>query len=666
MSIVEAELLRLSAFTTQPSGGNPAGVWIGTEFPPDDEMQRIAADVGYSETAFLVAADDRAEGHFRVRYFSPLAEVPFCGHATVASGVVLADRAERAGGTGTADLIFETNGGPVAVAATRDADGRTRATLTSVATSVVDADPGLLASALDLLGWTQGELDPALPPAVGFAGARHLILAARDRARLTTLDYPFESLKSLMLAHDLTTLQLVWRESHLRFHARDPFPVGGVIEDPATGAAAAALGGYLRARGEIVAPATFEIVQGVDMGRPSLLTVSIEPGEPGVRVSGTAVTMPADASRATTRGLPMDRAATPDFGEPGRLSYEELRLATRNHGMPLEALGYPITPIGLHYLLTHYDVPAIDPGSWVLDVGGAVEGPLRMTLADLRAMPTSRVVVTMECAGNGRALLEPRPLSQPWLHEAVGTAEWVGVPLTALLDQAGVAADAVEIVFSALDRGVENGVDQSFERSLPLDEARRPEVLVALEMNGLPLLPQHGAPARLIVPGWYGMTNVKWLSSIEVVREPFTGYQQSWSYRLRQDASEAGMPLSRIAPHALMLPPGIPDFYTRDRVIDIGPCRLTGRVWSGGASIDAVEVSVDDGITWSDASLGAAELGPWAWRSWEFDWTPSEPGEYVLACRARSTDSGASGRPAWNLGGYANPAPQRIALTVRG
>ncbi len=238
-----------------------------------------------------------------------------------------------------------------------------------------------------------------------------------------------------------------------------------------------------------------------------------------------------------------DRPTAPVFGEPGRLTYEELRLAARNHGMPLEALAYPVTPTGLHYLLTHYDVPAVDPAAWTLELGGAVDRPLRLTLADLRARDQEHVTVTMECAGNGRALLEPRPLSQPWLHEAVGTAEWSGVPLTALLDEAGVEADAVEIVFSALDRGVENGVAQTYERSLAMDEARRPEILVALEMNGQPLLPQHGAPARLVVPGWYGMTNVKWLSAMTAVREPFTGYQQSWSYRLRQDPSEAGVPL---------------------------------------------------------------------------------------------------------------------------
>ena len=182
-----------------------------------------------------------------------------------------------------------TNGGLVEVATEPDAEGRTRATLTSIATSVEEVPPILLDEALRLLGWHPAELDPALPPAIGFAGARHLILAARDRSRLATLDYPFEAVKALMLDHDLTTIQLVWREDAHTFRARDPFPVGGVVEDPATGAAAAAFGGYLRARGEIVAPASFEIIQGVEMGRPSRLTVSIVPGEDGVRVAGNAV-----------------------------------------------------------------------------------------------------------------------------------------------------------------------------------------------------------------------------------------------------------------------------------------------------------------------------------------------------------------------------------------
>ena len=287
-------LLRLAAFTTDPSGGNPAGVWIGDTMPIVDEMQRIAAEVGYSETAFLVPDGSGVVGRFRVRYFSPLAEVPFCGHATIAAGVALAERG-LAGQPETdgepSRIVLTTNGGPVAIATATDQDGRVRATLTTVPTWVREPDPGLLETALALLGWRHEELDPGLPPAVGFAGAKHLILAGRELSRLERLDYPFQPLQALMLQHDLTTIQLVWRDAPERFRARDPFPVGGVVEDPATGAAAAAFGAYLRARGEIMAPASFEIVQGVEMGRPSRLTVSIVPGEEGVRVSGNAVTI---------------------------------------------------------------------------------------------------------------------------------------------------------------------------------------------------------------------------------------------------------------------------------------------------------------------------------------------------------------------------------------
>ena len=287
----DGTLLRLAAFTTDPLGGNPAGVWIGVALPDDADMLRIAAEVGYSETAFIAPDGSGVDGRYRVRYFSPLAEVPFCGHATIATGVALGERALAASASPDAaagGIVLATNGGPVAVSYERT-DGHVRATLTSVATWVREPGAELLIRALELLGWEATELDPGLPPAIGFAGAKHLILVAREASRLSSLDYPFEALKALMLDADLTTLQLVWREASDRFRARDPFPVGGVVEDPATGAAAAALGAYLREQGEIVAPATFEISQGVEMGRPSHLTVSIAPGEEGVRVSGTAV-----------------------------------------------------------------------------------------------------------------------------------------------------------------------------------------------------------------------------------------------------------------------------------------------------------------------------------------------------------------------------------------
>lgn len=280
--MTEGTLLRLAAFTTDPAGGNPAGVWIGDVLPPADEMQRIAAEVGYSETAFLAPDDGAIPGTYRVRYFSPLAEVPFCGHATIASGVALAGRGAPA------DVTLRTNDGLVGLRVVASDEGPL-ATLTSVSTWVREAPADLLATALALLDWQADELDPSLPPALAFAGARHLIIAVQELATLQRMFYPFDRMQALMLQYELTTLQLVWRAGPALFQARDPFAVGGVVEDPATGAAAAALGAYLRDRGEITAPATFEIVQGVEMGRPSRITVSIEPGEEGIRVSGHAV-----------------------------------------------------------------------------------------------------------------------------------------------------------------------------------------------------------------------------------------------------------------------------------------------------------------------------------------------------------------------------------------
>ncbi len=280
-----AELLRLAAFTLDPAGGNPAGVWIGSTMPSADEMLRMAFEVGYSETAFLVP--DRIDGPhaYRVRYFSPAAEVPFCGRATIASGVALAER------LGPGRFSLTTNGGIVAVDTARGSDGHVRATLTSVAPRVRDAEQDLATGALASLGWHPSELDPTLPPAVSYAGASHLILAARTYERLRDLDYDFERLRSLMLTADLTTVQLIWREAADRFRARDPFPVGNVVEDPATGAAAAALGAYLRWRGAVRPPVRFTITQGVEMGRPSHIEVDVPAAEGGIRVTGMAVSL---------------------------------------------------------------------------------------------------------------------------------------------------------------------------------------------------------------------------------------------------------------------------------------------------------------------------------------------------------------------------------------
>jgi PhzF family phenazine biosynthesis protein len=271
-------LHRLAAFTLTPDGGNPAGVWIGDDLPDPSTMQRIAAEVGFSETAFIAPAS----GFERtVRYYSPLAEVSFCGHATIAAGVALG----QLGGDGTYRLATAVGEVPVAV---RTRNGQREASLTSVEPKSQPAPEALVSETLSALRWKRDDLDDSILPARAYAGAWHLVLATATADRLARLDYDFETLKALMLRENLTTIQLVWRESANVFQSRNPFPVGGVVEDPATGAAAAALGGYLRAAGLVTAPTTLIIRQGEAMGRPSRLIVDI-PVTGSIVVTGTAV-----------------------------------------------------------------------------------------------------------------------------------------------------------------------------------------------------------------------------------------------------------------------------------------------------------------------------------------------------------------------------------------
>ncbi len=277
-------VLRYAAFTDHGGGGNPAGVVLDAAGLDDAARLAMAARVGYSETAFAEAAG--GAGQYRVRYFSSRAEVAFCGHATVATAVAIAER----DGPGT--LRFDTLAGPVAVRTSPDPAGLT-ATLTSVPTHTRPAQAAELAAALAALRWRAEDLDQRYPAHVAYAGNDHLILAVRDRARLAALDYDYPALDKLMAQLGWTTVHLVWAENPVVFHARDPFPPGGVTEDPATGAAAAAFGGYLRALALVDVPARVTILQGEDMGRPSRLLVDLAAGDDRVQVTGTAGPIPA-------------------------------------------------------------------------------------------------------------------------------------------------------------------------------------------------------------------------------------------------------------------------------------------------------------------------------------------------------------------------------------
>ena len=347
----------------------------------------------------------------------------------------------------------------------------------------------------------------------------------------------------------------------------------------------------------------------------------------------------------------------------GRFTAQEVALAARNCGMPLEALRYDLTPVGLHYLLIHFDIPEADAATWRLDISGQVERPASLTMAELRALPARTVRVTLECAGNGRGQISPRYPSVPWLEEGVSTAEWTGASLAAVLQRAGLQGAAKEVVFHGADRGVDRGVEHDFARSLPCDEALRDEVLLAYGMNGGDLLPQHGAPLRLIVPRWYGMASVKWLTRIEVLDRPFDGIQQKASYHFRSHSLDPGVPCRRIRVNSLMVPPGLPDFYTRARSAARGSLDVIGRAWSGEAPVTKVQFAVDG--NWRDAELeGAATMT--AWRRWRARWD-AEPGSYELACRA--TDAAGNEQPlepVWDLGGFGNNSVQRVRVTVAG
>ncbi|MFI0006052.1 PhzF family phenazine biosynthesis protein [Streptomyces globisporus] len=272
------EILRYTAFSADPAGGNPAGVVLDAAGLDEERMLAIAAELGYSESAFLT--ERTGEGAYTIRYFSPKAEVPFCGHATVATALALAER------DGPGALEFTTPAGAVPVSVVREG-GALLATLTSMAPHVEEVAEADLTEALAALDWAVADLDPALPPRIAYAGARHLVLAAATRERLAELDYDFARLEALMRRLDLTTLQLVWREGPEVFHVRDPFPVGGVVEDPATGAAAAAFGAYARELGLAPEAAVLTLHQGADMGRPGTLTVELRAGDARIRVSGT-------------------------------------------------------------------------------------------------------------------------------------------------------------------------------------------------------------------------------------------------------------------------------------------------------------------------------------------------------------------------------------------
>lgn len=341
----------------------------------------------------------------------------------------------------------------------------------------------------------------------------------------------------------------------------------------------------------------------------------------------------------------------------------ERGLANRNSGTLLETLALDITPLGAHYLLTHFDTPIIDANQHQLHFEGAFKHPFHLDMNDIRALPKVTMPITLECSGNGRAKISPRRYSMPWAYEAVGTSEWTGTPLAPLIEQAQPQSKVIEISFTGVDYGYDGGVGHYFGRSLTLDQLKGLGVLLVYNMNGQPLLPQHGAPLRIVVPGWYGMASVKWLKRIEALTEPFSGYQQIQTYRFRESADEEGQPVTTIRVKSLMVPPGVPDWLSRNRCVKAGIIAINGKAWSGaGKKITRVEFSSNG--NWEEAEI-LNQVGKFAWTNWRYHWD-AKPGDHLLMCRA-SDESGETQPiiPPWDLGGFGNNAVQSVKVFVR-
>jgi DMSO/TMAO reductase YedYZ molybdopterin-dependent catalytic subunit len=311
--------------------------------------------------------------------------------------------------------------------------------------------------------------------------------------------------------------------------------------------------------------------------------------------------------------------------------------------MPLSNLNTWITPNDLFPVLTIManPLPAIAPKDWKLKVEGLVDKPVALSYDQLKALPSKKVTAILECAGNSRNSVSP-PLERTFLNSGyVGNAEWKGVPLRAVLEKAGVKGSAIECVLEGADRGkpyFAPEVEANFAKSVPLEKALHPDTLLVYEMNGVPLPREHGGPVRMLVPGWYGTYNVKWISRIELIDKPFDGVfmTRSWRVRRQRDGHVREESVSTIGVKSLIASPAA------GQKLAVGSHRITGAAWSGGKDITSVRVSTDGGKNWHFAKLDDRS-GPYSWRLWEHKWDVREKGQYTII--ARATDTSGTAQP---------------------
>lgn len=389
--------------------------------------------------------------------------------------------------------------------------------------------------------------------------------------------------------------------------------------------------------------------------------VDIYPASTCARVvtsGGCAVTVPPSASDALPAMDPEDAC---------QHAIDAGLVVHRAHPLNCETsipalIGGVVMPNAHFYVRNHFQIPTFDAAAWTLRVGGLVERPLTLTLRDLHNLPSQSTVVTLECAGNGRFSLDPPVPGEQWRLGAVSTAEWTGVPLVEVLDRAGVMPGAREVLFRGADRGpVEDGTDViHYERSLNVDAARSSDVLLAYAMNGEEMPIQHGHPLRLVVPEWYGVASVKWLTEIELIDRPFAGFFQAdrYVYEWNRDGDVVTEPVTVQQVRALITEP------REHELVDRGVVAIRGVAWSGAATIARVDVSVDDG-RWQEARLlGERHRHRWQW--WELLTRLERPGPVRL--RARATDL--AGRtqpdePQWNRLGYGNNSIHDVVVECR-
>jgi DMSO/TMAO reductase YedYZ molybdopterin-dependent catalytic subunit len=317
----------------------------------------------------------------------------------------------------------------------------------------------------------------------------------------------------------------------------------------------------------------------------------------------------------------------------------------RNLEFPISQLKDPIVPDEQFFVRSHFAVPSIDVKTWKLKVEGAVEQPIELSYDDLIKLPAKSLIATIECAGNGRVHLTPPVPGLQWGQGAVGTAEWTGVPLAAILEKVGVKKNAIDVILEGADKGQINNEPRSpgpvsFARSLPIEKARKDEVLLAYKMNGETLPAAHGYPLRVVVGGWYGMASVKWLSRIVVSEKPFEGFFQSldYSYFERRDGLPTLKPVTAIQPKAILAKPGLQEVIPSGK-----PFRIFGAAWAGERPVAKVEMSLDGGKSWNGAKL-LGDAKPFQWVLWEYAWENPAKGEASLV--ARATDDLGTTQPA--------------------